>query len=368
MSPAVNEMCMKCYSFYSCRLLWLVLLTLASCGKLGEGDDSRGQLSVFFTGGSELLTKAYANLPDTNDFKLKIKDSSGKTVYEGAYGDCPEVIEVRAGNYTVIAESSEFSKPMFDAPQFGDEQCVSISAGGSARVLLDCAQMNCGMRLSLSESFRSAYSDAVLFLKSSSGNLMYSFAEKRTAYFLPGSVSVMMSQGGKDEVIMVKDLKERDMVTVTLSAPVSQTGASGCGVAVSLDTTRVWLHEDLVVGGASSGTQESDAMTVSDAVNAVGSEDVWVTGYIVGGDLTSASASFDPPFKSQTNLLLGPRSTVTDRTSCLSVQLPDNQVREALNLVGHPELIGKRVAVKGDIVASYFGLCGVKNTVEYVLY
>ena len=84
--------------------------------------------------------------------------------------------------------------------------------------------------------------------------------------------------------------------------------------------------------------------------------------------MTSASASFDSPFKSSTNLLLGPRSVVLDRESCIAVQLPDNEVRAALNLVDHPGLLGKRVALKGNVVGSYFGLCGLKNTVEYVLY
>ena len=35
------------------------------------------------------------------------------------------------------------------------------------------------------------------------------------------------------------------------------------------------------------------------------------------------------------------------------------------NLVDHPELIGKRVYVKGNVVASYFGTTGLKGTSEY---
>ena len=50
------------------------------------------------------------------------------------------------------------------------------------------------------------------------------------------------------------------------------------------------------------------------------------------------------------------------------MQLPDNEVRDALNLVDHPQLLGKRVALKGDVVGAYFGLCGLKNTEDYVLY
>ena len=72
-------------------------------------------------------------------------------------------------------------------------------------------------------------------------------------------------------------------------------------------------------------------------------EPVWVSGYIVGGDLTQANASFTPPFSSNTNLVLGPRSSSSSRSSCLAVSLPKGDVRDALNLVDHPELLGKAV-------------------------
>jgi hypothetical protein len=49
------------------------------------------------------------------------------------------------------------------------------------------------------------------------------------------------------------------------------------------------------------------------------------------------------------------------------VELPKGKVRDALNLVDHPNLIGKRVYVKGDLVAGYFGTRGLKNTNDYVL-
>ena len=108
-------------------------------------------------------------------------------------------------------------------------------------------------------------------------------------------------------------------------------------------------------------------MTVAQAMEAAGEKDVWVCGYIVGGDLTSASASFSEPFTSRTNLLLGPRSSSSSRSSCMSVHLPAGSVRDRLNLVDNPHLLGCKVYLKGDIEASYFGLTGLKNTSEYQL-
>ncbi len=346
----------------------LVLLALVSCGRLGEEERSTdGSLGIFFSEGSELLTKSFLNIPDTNEFNLKVADSSGEFIYQGKYGDCPEVLDVSPGSYVVSVSSSDFSKPAFDFPVFGDEQCVVVKSGTYVPVELVCTQLNSGVRLDISKDFKSSYSDAVLFLKSSSGSLMYSFAEKRTAYFMPGTISLMMSRGAEDKILMVKQLGPSDMLSLKVLAP-KGSGEEGCGLSVSVDTSRIWIDAECTAGTYVEAGRADDALTVADARKAVGQDDVWVTGYIVGGDLTSSSASFSGPFKSMTNILIGPRSSVSDKASCLSVQLPDNEVREALNLVENPGVLGRRVCVKGDIVESYYGICGIKNTVEYVLY
>lgn len=352
------------------RITLLAILPFyISCGRLGEDDSrARATLAICFSEGSEILTKSFVNIPDTSEFLLKVIRSNGESIYDGVYGGCPEVLEVAPGSYNISVRSSEFTKPAFDMPVFGDDQCVVVKSGSHVAVNLVCTQVNAGVRLDVSMDFKSAYSDAVLFLKASSGNLMYSVSEKRTAYFMPGMVSLMMSRQGQDNILMVKDMKPCDMLTLKVLAPAVESETSGGAITVSIDTARVWANEECVVGESVPAEDAGAALTIADAMKSVGQADVWVTGYIVGGDLTSASASFSVPFKSMTNILLGPRSAVSDKSTCLSVQLPDNNVREALNLVEHAELLGRRVSVKGDIVASYFGICGMKNTIEYVLY
>ena len=346
----------------------LALLSISSCGRLGEDSFSgTGSLSVYLADGSGHITKAYPDLPDTCDFHLSISSSKGERIYDGPYGECRETLDVPSGNYVISIRSSEFSKPAFNSPQFGDEQCVSVAAGGHSVVKLVCGQINAGIRLYISSSFREENEDAVLLLKSAEGSLMYSFAEKRTAYFKPGLVSVVMSRGAEDQVLMVRDLNARDMLGVSLISAVQQTGKDGLSVSVDVDTSRVWRFDELLAGESSPGDAVGDAMGVAQARNSAPDEDVWVTGYIVGGDLTSASASFSMPFKSATNVLLGPRAAVSDRSSCLAVQLPDNEVRELLNLVDNPEMLGKRVCVRGDLVSSYYGMPGMKNTSECVV-
>ena len=108
-----------------------------------------------------------------------------------------------------------------------------------------------------------------------------------------------------------------------------------------------------------------EAMSVPEAKDNIGAGDVWVYGYIVGGDLSSSKASFKGPFSSRTNLVLAARAGTTDRSACLSVQLQKGDIRDALNLVDNPDNLGKAVYLQGDIVESYYGLPGLQNLTEY---
>ena len=358
---------MRKLSFEACLacLLFIVLSVSGSCDRLGDNSlGGHGQLCVMFDGQQVRSTKARLDLPDTSDFILTIVSSGGKTVYEGSYGGCPEVLEVEAGSYTVCAVSEKFTRPAFDSPQFGDEQCVVVPSGGRVNVALVCSQMNAGVSLDVSHDFLTSYPDAVLFLKSSAGKLMYSYSEKRVAYFPPGTVSLVMSSTSGDTVLMTRDLVARDMLSVKVSVAAD---SKGQGISMQVDTSRVWTSEEYIIGGVSGGSSD-EILTVAQARSSAGRNEVWVSGYVVGGDLTSASASFSSPFKSKTNILLGPRSTTAERDACISVQLPDGAVREALNLVSNPSMLGRKIHIKGDIVEAYYGLPGMKNTMDYQLF
>ena len=349
-------------------LVALCFLAAVSCDRFGMEDaDGAGVLLLSFAGGEELLTRSYVNLPDTSQFRLSITDSKGKTVYEGLYGDCPESLTVDSGSYNIKVVSGDFSKPAFDAPQFGDEQCVIVPSDGRVHVRLVCTQLNASVRLSISKAFLTSCPDASLFLRSDAGKLMYSYSEKRAAFFPPGKVSLVMNSSAGDEVLMVRELAAREMLVIGVEVSGKENAATSSGMSVDIDTSRVWLHEECLIGSSSAGSEADYALSVAQAMSSVGAEDVWVCGYVVGGDLTSASASFEPPFDSRTNILIGPRSSTSDKSSCLSVQLPSGEVRDALNLVDNPGLLGRRICLRGDVVDAYFGIRGVKNTSEYVL-
>ena len=121
-------------------------------------------------------------------------------------------------------------------------------------------------------------------------------------------------------------------------------------------------------GDDDSGTDLDNAYSVAQAADHIGEDDIWVFGYIVGGDLSSAGTTVKTSkFTKATHLAIAARSSVTTKASCIAVELPKGPVRDALNLVDHPDLVGTRVYLKGSLVASYFGTTGLKAVSDYVL-
>lgn len=346
-----------------------LLAGLAACDDFAllQENSRTGELRWILDKG--FLTKASAEIPDTNDFILTIRDAAGTLLYEGAYGDSPEYLPVDEGSYTLRIVSVPFSSPAFDRPQYGDEKVVVVPAGKQVTAVLECKLTNAGIRLKIAPDFLTAFPDGVLFVKQDDTKLKYAYTEKRIAYMMPGPVSVILYNDARDETLMTRNLEAREILTVNISAP--DPGQSG-GVRIALDTTKVWSWEDYAIGGDPSGGNSGDgwqtALSVTEAASHAGEKNVWVYGYIVGGDLTSAGKNVKTgEISKSTHLALAERSSITAKASCVAVELPKGEIRAALNLVDHPDLIGSRVYVKGNLVDSYFGTIGLKGTCEYVL-
>ncbi len=318
-----------------------------------------------------LLTKSSGEIPDTNDFILTIRDSDGKTLYEGSYGDSPEYLPVQPGNYAIGIVSIPFKAPAFSQPQYGDEQVAVVPSGGKVTVKLQCTLLNAGIRLKTAPDFLSTFPGGVLLVKQDAHKLKYGYAEKRIAYVFPGDVSVMLSNEGRDEILFTRRLEAREILSLSISAPAPESTAGSVKIAV--DTAKNWIADSFIIGGDPSGGGSDEggdwqqAVSVADASTHIG-ERIWVYGYIVGGDLTSAGQQVKTEgISKNTHIALADRSSVTDKKSCLAVELPKGSIREALNLVDHPDLRGKRVYVKGTVVDSYFGTAGLKGTSGYRL-
>ncbi|MBR6882735.1 MAG: DUF4493 domain-containing protein, partial [Bacteroidales bacterium] len=277
-----------------------------------------------------------------------------------------------------------FTAPGFSRPVYGDEQVVVVKAGATVTVRLNCVLENAGVRLQVAPDFLTSYPDGVLFLKSGDTRLMYGYSEKRIAYFKPGPISLILNNRGADETLLTRTLDARTILTLSISATHGGT-ASASTITVAVDTAKVWNNESYVIGGGGSGSGPGsggnsggadddpgadldNAYSVAQAGDHVGEDDVWVFGYIVGGDLSTAGANVKTSkLTKSTHLAIAARSSVTAKASCVAVELPKGAIRDALNLVDHPDLIGSRVYLKGSIVASYFGTTGLKSVSDYVL-
>lgn len=354
-------------------LLPLVLLSASCEALLPDGGDAI--ISVSFSSESYSVTKTTAAVPDTNDFFVTVTSSAGEKLFSGSYHSLPFELIVSAGTYTVEAVSSEFLKPAFDAPQWGDSRTVVVKAGEYASVPLSCRQLNAGVKLSVDSGFLTAYPSGVLWVRNEDGRLMYSMTEKRTAYFRPGAFSLVMTQGSDEQVLYSRTLEAAQMLNLNVSASAPSSGnaqqkpsQTGAGISIRIDTSRTWLSDKVAVGGGAAGEDGGsmdNAMTVTQALENIGAEGVWICGYVVGGDLTQSKVNFEPPFSSKTNLALAARSSVSDRDRCLSVALPSGAVRDAMNLVDNPGNYHRKVYVKGDVVESYYGIPGIKNIKEF---
>jgi len=347
----------------------LCLMMSVACEDLMDQNGGKGSILINFDdgtlpGGSPLseTSKSKLSLPDTNSFILKVSSSDGDVLYDGTYGAAPKELTANAGAYCIETYSREFSEPVFEAPQFGDVQSVKVESGKTARVILNCTQQNAGLRIKVDKSFSSAYPDGNLYAVSSDGRLLYGYSETRTGFFKAGTIRVMLSSNGKEENLFSRNLSSQQIMTLRLSAG-STSEKSGIGIKV--DTSRIWDSEDVEVDVAVAGTTIQTAFSVSKAKQHIGEENVWVYGYIVGGDLTSSKCSFDAPFTSRTNIVIAEKSSCRSKQDCLSVQLSQGDVRDVMNLVDNSVNLGRQVFLKGKIVSSYYGIPGIQSISEY---
>lgn len=341
-------------------ILATLLLLPISCQDLFRQDKS-GTLLISLQAPSPTATRSGDGLPNSGSFQLTVTDASGTAIYTGPYAQSPDVLTVPAGSYTISAVSGPFDAPAFDAPQWGDTQVVSVAAGSSIAVTLECRQLNCGLRLEMDASFLEAFPAGVLSLKSPDGTLPYGYGETRIAYFRPGPVSLLLDDGGFVQTLFTRTLEERQILSMRISA---QTDTKSGSISLQVDTTRTWLSDHFIYGAQGAGDIGS-AYDISAAREHPGQQGAWVYGYIVGIATGTGKIGFEAPFSKNTNLVLGTKASTRDKDFCLSVELPKGELRDALNLMDHPSLLGKNVYIKGDLVSAYYGIPGLKAPSEY---
>jgi predicted extracellular nuclease len=106
------------------------------------------------------------------------------------------------------------------------------------------------------------------------------------------------------------------------------------------------------------------AITVAEAIaNNTGT--ATVEGYIVGTTSNGPTYKHEGPFTVASNLAIADSANETDPSKIMPVQLPSGSaVRADLNLIDHPDNLGKKVQITGTLEA-YFTAPGLKSPTAY---
>ncbi len=128
------------------------------------------------------------------------------------------------------------------------------------------------------------------------------------------------------------------------------------------------IDEDEDTDNNSSGTEENP-YTINDAMDKMGEKNVWVIGYIVGHYTGTTVKTFSnnvhslEPIK-ETCIALSMSQNEKDGENTFPVFLKTGDMRNTLNLNSNPDMIGKKVAIKGHI-DKYYGSIGLNVTLVY---
>lgn len=346
------------------RIIYSVFLVTAvltiSCQKRVFTEEL-SELRLIFEATSMIETKAGLEIPDTNRFILQIADVDGELIYDGLYGERPEQLVVKKGEYTVSVFSELFSTPAFSSPCWGDIRKIDV-VEDITWIELVCRQTNSGVMVRYTDKYIEEYPNAVNILKNSEGELEYSTSESRIAYFLPGRLDFILRSDIQERKLFAKELEIGEILTLTVD---SKDNKGESRITIEVDTTRSWRERKIVIGEDPDGSSLGLALPADGLLNWIGDKEKWVVGYIVGGDNTSSSTNFDPPFTSETNITIAASKDQRDRSKCVNVELKTASIKEALNLSTNPDNLGRKIYIKGDIEAYYFGITGVKSVKEF---
>ena len=145
-----------------------------------------------------------------------------------------------------------------------------------------------------------------------------------------------------------------------------------CGKITNYNGTLETVQKEAYIysingGGGNGGSEEiatskENPYSVAEAQGASGSN--YVCGYIVGyidGQSLENGARFEVPSVPETEILIADNPDEVDPSKVYPVQLPAGDIRNALELSAHPELLKQEVLLFGSI-ERYFNVPGMKST------
>lgn len=188
---------------YTCIIFLLSLLTI-SCSENTEWiPKTKGSLKISSSLNDNVEIVTSRAMLDVGSFILTLaNEENPANVIRGTFSDFPEgVIEdIASGSYKLILSSHnrEFY-PAFDEPYYeGVRTGISISAGQTTHISLECKQTNSGLYFTYDPSLEQlGVTDMVPIVTQQGIDLIYE-GDKRNSkgYFLPGSANLKIKCGG----------------------------------------------------------------------------------------------------------------------------------------------------------------------------
>jgi hypothetical protein len=231
-----------------------------------------------------------------------------------------------------------------------------------------CTQANAGLRIVYEPEFKLLYELYSVVVSGQDGSLIYQKDEERAGYFAPGALQIALSVEGAEPVQITKNVIARDMLVLKV-LPVQVSGGTmgSIELQLSVDTSRVWRREEWKPGASpNDGLTLATAYTVAEAQALGTAENVWVCGYIVGGDASSSAFKAAPPFTANSNLVIADSPVEQVRANCMAIELPSSpaSLRATFGMPANgAALLGQRAWFRGNIDA-YFGYVGLRATKE----
>jgi len=342
-----------------------LLFMASACETLSWSEEGKGALSIRMQRETSVMVKSGVPF---GDYLIGIANQGGATVISGIYSAIPDPVTLDPGNYTVTALSEPMGAPAFEKPVYGSTVDVGVVAGVKNTVQMICTQINAGLRIVYDTDFKTQYQAYQVNVTGDEGVLTYQKEEERTGYFAPGALQIVLSIEGETPVQVSKNVIARDMLVLTVKG--GEAGGPTTGsieLNFSVDTTQVWRREDWKLGASSNdGLTSETAYTVAEAQLLGTATNVWVCGYIVGGDASNNAFRTEPPFTAASNLVIADSPLETVRANCMAIELPTSPaiLRTTFGMPANgPQLLGRRSWFRGN-VETYFGHPGLRTTRE----
>jgi len=343
----------------------LILFAASACETLSWSEEGKGALSIRML--KETAVSVKSGVP-FGDYLIGITDRSGAPIISGIYSAIPDPVILEPGNYTITALSELMGAPAFEKPAYGSTVDVGVVAGVKNTVQMICTQINAGLRIVYAPDFKAQYQTYHVKVTGGDGMLTYQQDELRTGYFAPGTLQIELSIEGEESMQISKSVIARDMLVLTVLPGQTNPGVTGSiELQLSVDTLRVWRREEWKPGAPSNdGLTPETAYTVAEARLLGSGNNVWICGYIVGGDATNTAFKTAPPFTANSNLLIADSPLEQQRANCMAVELPTSpaSLRATFGMPAHgADLLGRRSWFRGNI-ETYFGHPGLRTTRE----